>query len=183
MRVAHVDLGQLKTMLEVDETHTKDVKRKKSKNADDKEEEHVSLVERDRTVTLSDSQKDDMTMEDSADQSEYLWVRFDLIFGSFVFINGLTLGYQIDSAGNEKSPCISIYTLYEEISFSRGVSDAAFWYLVENFFLVIFTSEWFLRWAIFAESKFEMDVPLMLGFLPAMPEDGTPGSMFVLTPN
>ena len=126
-------------------------------------------------VTLSDSQKDDMTMEDSADQSEYLWVRFDLIFGSFVFINGLTLGYQIDSAGNEKSPCISIYTLFEEISLSRGVSDAAFWYLVENFFLVIFTSEWFLRWAIFAQSKFEMDVPLMLGFLPAMPEDGTPG--------
>ena len=44
---AHVDLGQLKTMLEGDETHTK---RKKSKNADDKEEEHVSLVERDKTV-------------------------------------------------------------------------------------------------------------------------------------
>ena len=47
---AQIDLGQLKTMLEVDETHTKDVKRKKSKNADDKEEEHVSLVERDKTV-------------------------------------------------------------------------------------------------------------------------------------
>ena len=46
---AQIDLGQLKTMLEVkgDETHTK---RKKSKNADDKEEEHVSLVERDKTV-------------------------------------------------------------------------------------------------------------------------------------